>query len=304
MKLVTFQSDEGLLPGVVINDRVVDLCSLDADLPRSVLGILEADDGLNRVRSRLAQIASEPPAGPALKDVTLKAPIQNPRKLLCIAGNYEDHIRESGREVGEKDKVTPRVFMKPASTTLCGPGDPILLFKHAQFIDYEAELAVVMGKRGKYIPAASALEYVAGYSCLNDISERKLLIRQRAASEPRDQFFDWLNGKWTDNSAPMGPWVVTTDEIADPQTLDFTLTVNGDVKQRANTGQMMFSVADLIHYISQFLTFEPGDVIATGTPAGVGKASEQGLRSGDVVEIAIEKIGTLSNPVSTEGGMG
>ncbi|NCO33035.1 MAG: hypothetical protein AUJ92_04525 [Armatimonadetes bacterium CG2_30_59_28] len=311
MKLATFQSISGeARPGLAMGTSVVDVCSLDEGIPGSVLEILNTTDGLDRLAKLPSSLVSESlstlerndgsPVVFPVDAVKLLAPIQNPRKLLCIAGNYEEHIRESGRPVSDKDRVAPRVFMKPPTTTLCGMDAPVLVSRYSRYVDYEGELAVVIGKRGKYIALETALDYVAGYTCLNDISERKFMIRERETSEPRDTFFDWLNGKWMDNSAPMGPWIVTTDEIPDPQCLELSLKVNEQEKQRASTSMMIFSVADLVHYISQALTLEPGDVIATGTPAGVGQASPSGLQPGDVVEVRIEGIGTLRNPVEEE----
>lgn len=310
MKLATYDRGVGPRPAVVVEEFIVDLAAIDPTIPKTCLSILESSQALDRARgieaecsqkelSGLAGVDGEPAAF-ALQDVKLTAPLQNPRKLFCLAGNYEDHIKESGREVAASQRITPRVFMKPPSNTLCGPADPILICRHAQFMDYEAELAVVIGKTGKYLPVESALDYVAGYMCLNDVSERNLKVRERDSSEPWDAFFDWLNGKWMDHSAPSGPWIVTSDEIPDPQVLDLTLQVNGKTRQSSNTKQMMFTVAELVHYISQMLTLEPGDLIATGTPAGVGKVAGVKLVPGDVVEMSIERIGALRNPVLAE----
>ena len=315
MKLVTYVSDYGLRAGTVVGEFVVDvaetvrLAGVDDVPPESVLDLLEAGESVLR---RVAEI-TEPWAaggdGPStrrgavvgtLGSVHLAPPIPNPRQLLCLAGNYEEHIREGGRGVEEKDQCTPRVFMKPPSTTLIGPGETVRLSRHARFIDYEGELCVVIGRRAKYVAPESALEYVAGYTVFNDISERRLQIRPREASEEWDRFFDWLNGKWLDTHGPCGPWMVTRDEVPDPQNLELRTWVNGELRQQANTCQMIFAVADVVSYISHLLTLEPGDLIATGTPAGVGLSRDCPLGDGDEIIVEIEGVGRLINTVSGE----
>ena len=231
----------------------------------------------------------------------LKAPIPNPRKLFCAAENYEEHIGESKREdLKHKERGIPRIFMKPVSNTVIGPEEPIIIAKNATSIDWEAELAVVIGKRGKYIPTSKALDYVAGYTIFNDVSERTLTVKNRTISTERDSFFAWLNGKWLDSFAPTGPYLVTGDEVGDPQNLNITLSVNGQNKQNSNTHYMIDTVANLIEYISGIVTLETGDIIATGTPSGVGFPKGEKLKDGDIVEIEIEKIGRLKNPVKGE----
>lgn len=303
MKLATFARNGNMGAGVVLDaERILDLAAAMAGTPAGdaarggLLPLLEAgSDALDAVRAA----AANPPASAVLPlaDVALKAPILYPRKLFCLAGNYAEHIREGGQDVTDKDRVTPRVFMKPPTTTIIGPHDAIRIPPVGQKIDWEAELAVVIGRRGKAIPLSEALSYVAGYTVMNDVSERGLKIRERDQSSEWDRFFDWLNGKWLDTFAPMGPWVVTADEIPDPQRLSISLWVNTQQMQQGNTGQMIFTVADLIHYISQIITLEPGDVIATGTPAGVGMGRGIFLKPGDRVRIEIERIGVLENPV-------
>ncbi len=303
MKLATFErSGEARLGALLDGDRIVDLAAAAAGTAQErlfsggLVALLDAgEEGLAAARA----IVAAPPAAAIcpLADVRLLAPLRYPRKLFCLAGNYAAHILESGKDFSEKDKVTPRVFMKPPTTTVIGTGDPIRIPPVGQAIDWEAEMAVVIGRRGKAIPAEQALEYVAGYTVINDVSERALKIRDRAESAEWDKFFDWLNGKWLDTFAPMGPWMVTADEIPDPQRLAVTLDVNGQRMQTGNTGQMIFSVADLVSYISQIIALEPGDCIATGTPAGVGHGRGIHLKPGDVVRVEIESIGVIENPV-------
>ncbi len=228
----------------------------------------------------------------------LRAPMPNPRKLFCLAGNYQDHIEEGGGRMTAQDKETPRVFMKPPTTTVIGPDDKILIPPVAQAVDWEGELAVVIGRKGKAIASKDALKHVAGYTVMNDVSERQLEIKKRSSSRPKDEWFDWLNGKWLDTSAPLGPWIVTTDEIKNPQDLDISTFINGSRKQHNNTGQMLYYVANIIEYISAIITLEPGDIISTGTISGVGATTGTFLKDGDRVEIEISKIGVLKNDVA------
>lgn len=232
-----------------------------------------------------------------VRRVKLAAPVPRPRKLFCLAGNYRDHIEEGGEKFQVQDAETPRVFMKPPSTTVIGSNDAILIPPVARAIDWEGELAVVIGRKVKGVGARQALGYVAGYTIMNDVSERKLLIRKRTKSRPKDEWFDWLNGKWLDTSAPQGPWLVTRDEIRDPQDLEITTRVNGERKQHNSTAQMLYPVADIIAYISAIITLEPGDIISTGTISGVGATTGHFMRPGDRVEIQISGIGTLRSRV-------
>jgi 2-keto-4-pentenoate hydratase/2-oxohepta-3-ene-1,7-dioic acid hydratase in catechol pathway len=191
--------------------------------------------------------------------------------------------------------------MKPPSTALIGSGEAIRLPRIGQAIDWEGELAVVIGHRGRHIPAAEAERYIAGYSCFNDVSERRLAVPAACTPREKDKFFNWLVGKWLDTAGPMGPYLVTRDEVPDPHSLSLRVRVSGEVMQDANTGQMIFTVPELIEFISRVVTLEPGDIIATGTPAGTGSARNQFLRPGDVVEVEIEGLGVLTNPVVAEG---
>ena len=178
------------------------------------------------------------------------------------------------------------------------PGETIPMPTTSNTMDWELELGVIIGKRGKNIPVEDALSYVAGYTVINDVSARTSQwgLEGRNPGE-WDLFFDWLNGKWPDGFAPTGPWVVTADEIPDPQALQMTLKVNGHEHQNASTGDMIFTVAELIAFSSRFMTLEPGDTYATGTPSGVGDASGTYLKDGDVMEAWVEKIGTLVTSV-------
>jgi len=237
-----------------------------------------------------------------LHSVKSLSPIPKPNKLLCLAGNYEEHLEESGYSAVEESKRTiPWVFMKPASTTIIGSGEKILISKNNVAVDWEVELAVVMGKRGRFIASKDAFDFVFGYTILNDISERRFdpKIPNRKIRE-RDKFFDWLVGKWYDTFAPMGPVIVTKDELGDPHNLRITLRVNGRTMQDSSTRFMIFKIPRIIEFVSSIMTLEPGDVIATGTPEGVGFSRGIFLKPGDKVECEIEGIGILGNQVAKE----
>jgi 2-keto-4-pentenoate hydratase/2-oxohepta-3-ene-1,7-dioic acid hydratase in catechol pathway len=318
MKLLTYALAGEQRLGALIHDGrvVVDLARAEASLARrqrrkshpffaDMLTFLEAGPkGLRAANQALRAVGEklDRPDGRTthyLSRVRLRAPVPNPRKVFCLAGNYQDHIEEGGRARMEvQDKETPRVFMKPPSTTVIGPQDKILIPPVARAIDWEGELAVVMGRRAKGVRAEQALHYVAGYTVMNDVSERQLLIKKRTESRPRDEWFDWLNGKWLDTFAPQGPWLVTREEIPDPQTLEISTYINGERKQHNNTGQMLYPVAMIIEYISAIITLEPGDLISTGTVSGVGATTGTFMKPGDSVEIEISKIGVLRNRVA------
>jgi len=301
MKLVTFERAGGEGWGALVADQtIVDLTGKLQDTSgkpiRSILSLLDDERELERV----GEIVEKAEQVYALSDVRLRAPILWPRKLLCLAGNYSEHIREGGGEVPEKASMTPRVFMKPPTTTIIGYGDPIVVPRNGRWIDWECELAVVIGKRARFVQAAEASTYIAGYTVMNDVSERELHVPEQRTSRPGDNWFDWLNGKWLDTFAPMGPSLTLKDEIPDPHRLRITLRVNGVTKQDSDTGRMIFSIPELVEWCSSLVTLEPGDVISTGTPSGVGKALGEFLKSGDTVESEVEGIGVLRNPVVAE----
>lgn len=236
----------------------------------------------------------------ATEDVELLVPVARPNKLLLLAGNFAKHIEERGGVAAEQAETFPYVFMKPPSTTLNHPGKPFAIPSISPgAMDWELELAVVIGARAKSVTAEEALRHVAGYTVINDISNRKFRPNPARRKRDRDVFFDWLHGKWFDGSCPCGPCVTSAEAISDPQDLAMQLRVNGDLKQDSNTSQQIFSVAAVIEFISSFVTLEPGDIISTGTPAGVGHASETFLQPGDRVEASIASIGTLVTPITS-----
>ncbi len=233
--------------------------------------------------------------------VKLLVPIAHPPKLFLLAGNYAAHIQEGGGKAAERAETFPYVFMKPPSTTLTHPNDPVIIpAVSPDCIDWEIELAVVMGRKAKRVDEAEALRYVAGYTVINDISDRRFRPNPQRRAREKDAFFDWLHGKWHDTFCPCGPCIRSAHTLTDPQSLTMELRVNNERKQYATTGEMIFPVAAVIAFLSQFVTLEPGDIISTGTPSGVGHASGQYLRPGDHIEAVIQGIGTLVTPVIGE----
>ena len=231
----------------------------------------------------------------ATSSVQLLVPIPRPNKLFLLAGNYAAHIEEGGGKARERQETFPYVFMKPPTTTLTNPGQPILIPKVSpQHVDWELELAVIIGRKCKGVSEADALKYVAGYTVINDISDRKFRPNPDRKQREKDSFFDWLHGKWHDSFCPCGPCVASADEIIDPQILPMKLVVNGTAQQDGSTAQQIFPVAAVIEFLASFVTLEPGDIISTGTPAGVGLGQKppRYLKHGDVVELGIEGLGS------------
>jgi 2,4-diketo-3-deoxy-L-fuconate hydrolase len=222
-----------------------------------------------------------------LDEVRLCAPIPRPPKLICLGRNYRDHIEEQGAKAPEK----PLLFSK-ASTAVINPGDPIVIPKGSTQVDFEGELAFIMGKTVKSPTEKEAEEAIFGYTCLNDVTEREAQFGEK----------QWFRGKSMDTFAQMGPWIVTSDEIGDPLDLRISTQVNSEVMQSESTSMLIFTPVDIIRFVARTITLEPGDVISTGTPGGVGvfRDPQIFLKDGDVVEVIVENIGTLSNPVESE----
>lgn len=287
MKLITFRKDGSSRLGAIVThagrDFAFDLNRLDPALPADMLEFLEAGQpALELARAALAK--ASPEQGIELKAVTLLAPVPRPGKIICIGQNYAAHARESNDPVPS----IPIIFAKFANTVIAH-GEPIVVPSSIKRPDYEGELAVVIGRRGRDIPEEHALDYVAGYMPLHDVSARDW---QHRTSQ-------WVIGKTPDTFCPMGPALVTADEVPDVQNLSVRTFVNGERLQDGHTSMMIFSVRYLIADMSQVMTLEPGDVIATGTPEGIGAARTppRWLHPGDVVRIEIERVGTLENPV-------
>lgn len=233
-------------------------------------------------------------------DVQLLAPVQHPGKILLLAGNYADHIQEEGKVALERAETFPYLFIKPG-TCINDPDAPVIIPRvNPDYVDYEAELGVIIGKKGKHIAEADALDYVAGYTVINDISDRKYKPNPDRKDRERDVFFDWQHGKWHDGFCPMGPCAVAATHFGDPGNHRVQLRVNGELRQSALTGQTIFSIGTIIEFITRTMTLEPGDIIATGTPSGVGMARGCYLRPGDQLTAAIDGIGILKNQMAAE----
>ncbi len=279
MRLIRFGPAGQERPGLLRNGKIVELTRIFPEIP---------DIGEQFFRQGwVARVAEVDDPGRKL-DVRLGCPVSRPSKIICLGKNYAEHAKEGALDVPDK----PLLFCK-APSALTGPFDPIVLPGSSGQVDWEVELAVVIGRQGKLIPQSQALNYVAGYSILNDVSAREA------------QFSDsqWFRGKSFDTFAPMGPALVTPDEVGDIDNLVLTTRVDGELMQDGNTGDLIFKIPTLIEYISQDITLLPGDIISTGTPAGVGifRNPPVVLRPGNVVECRIDPIGALRNPVVGQG---
>lgn len=278
--------------GALNGDRVV-------ELPIVACGVLELIERWAEVEPALRSF--DPAAAPHVEDAQLELPLRYPRKVLCSGANYHRHMREM--KVNRPDDARPYFFLKPPTTSLVGPGRPIVVPADPDArVDWEAELAVVIGHRARHVSVRNALQYVAGYSAINDISLRGPHRVEHPIGEPFQ--WDWLASKGADQSTPLGPGVRPVFLVDDPQRLDLRLWVNGRLKQEANTSDMVVGVAALIAAASDLLTLEPGDVIATGTPDGVGLPRGEFLRPGDVVDMEVGDFGRLTNPVVVEPAPG
>jgi 2-keto-4-pentenoate hydratase/2-oxohepta-3-ene-1,7-dioic acid hydratase in catechol pathway len=282
MRLVTFSRGVGAPePGVIEGQKVVGLGSLGYP---SMLSIIENWD---TAREKI-EGAAKSAAGLEISSVKILAPIPKPNKLICIGLNYRDHAEESGMKIPE----VPTVFNKFA-TSVIGPGDNIVLPKNSTKPDYEAEMAFIIGKSGRYILADKWKEHVFGYTIVNDVSARDFQLEGTS---------QWLIGKTFDTFAPMGPAIVTADEVADPHDLDVKMTIGGQVLQNSNTKHLIFNIPALISYLSSVFTLEPGDIISSGTPAGVGLGWKppRWLKPGDECVVTVSGVGELRNPCVAE----
>lgn len=286
MKLGMLATANGpTLVGVTLDDQCVDLCAVDPKLPGTLLEVLQTKDGLSAAAHALAAGMQK---GPFVTGKWLP-PIATPQKIFCIGLNYRDHALETNSPI----PTEPIVFSKFA-TTIIGPEDAVILPNVSHEVDYEAELVVVIGTGGKHIAKDVAFRHVAGYVTGNDVS-----ARDWQKGRPGGQ---WLLGKTPDTFAPIGPYLVTADEVGDPHDLRIQLRLNGETVQDSRTKELIFGVDHLIAHISQLVTLSPGDLIFTGTPPGVGAARKPPLflKPGDVMEVDIEHVGVLRNPVVAE----
>ncbi|HEX4608343.1 MAG TPA: fumarylacetoacetate hydrolase family protein [Urbifossiella sp.] len=288
MRLATIQTPTGPRAAVQVGDSYVDLNATDPGLPTCVKALLAASPA---IRAAAADAAKSPRAVKyGANAVKLLPPIPKPGKILCIGLNYRDHAIEGGKAI-----PTEPVLFGKFPNTLIATGEPIKLPKVAQKVDYEAELVIVIGKTGRHIPNdKSAFEHVGGYTCGHDVSARDWQFRGEEKQ--------WIIGKTFDTFAPTGPVLVTADELTDPHKLQVQLRLNGETLQNSNTKEFIFGVPHLLWFLSQVMTLEPGDLIFTGTPPGVGIARKPQilLKPGDIAEVEIEGIGTLRNPVVAE----
>jgi acylpyruvate hydrolase len=283
MRLVSFHTGDGPAAAVQIEDDLVPVSALEvpATTVSALLEVLDGD-GLRELEVRAAETSERIP----LNDVTLHAPITDPQKIICLGLNYRDHAEETGQEIPS----APMWFAKFANSLTGSGADIVLPAAHAEYVDYEAELALVIGRHAKNVSAEDALSHIAGAMPFNDVSARDLQMQNSL----------WTSGKAIDTFAPCGPALVTLDEIDDLQALGLRTRVNGELLQQGTTANLIFGPAEVVAWLSRTMTLLPGDIIATGTPAGVGVAQGRFLKDGDTVEVEIEGLGTLVNPVRSE----
>lgn len=272
MKLFRFGKSGEEKPGVVVNGQHLDVSAFGEDFGEKFFDT----DGLERLSKWLGTNASK---APVVNPTRFGVPFTRPSKIVCIGLNYADHAAESGMELPKE----PVVFFK-STTAITGPNDGLTIPKNSQQTDWEVELAVIIGKKCSYVSEADAMKYVAGYCLHNDYSEREFQLHRGG---------QWVKGKSADTYAPIGPYLLTTDEVKDVNSLKMWLKLNGKMMQNSSTAQLVFKVPFLVHYLSQFMTLLPGDIISTGTPAGVGLGMKPPLylKPGDVVELGIELLG-------------
>lgn len=275
MKLIRYGNPGHEKPGIIIEDKMFGLPGFEGDFDGAFFG----GDGMVKLQAYLA--AHEDKLEELSAGTRLGPPVANPSKIVCIGLNYADHARESGAAIPEE----PIIFFK-STTALAGPNDDVIIPKNSIKTDWEVELAFVIGKKASYVEEADALKHIAGYCLHNDYSEREFQLERGGT---------WDKGKGCDTFAPVGPFIATQDEIKDVNNLRLWLSVNGKMMQDGNTSTLIFDVPYLVHYISQFMTLLPGDIVSTGTPPGVGlgiKPEPVYLKPGDVVELGIDGLGT------------
>jgi len=283
MKLVTFTHQGSTRIGVVTDDAVADVCAASSSLPREMIALLS---GGRETLEAVRRAAGSAPRLP-LAQVKLEAPVRRPPEFLAVGLNYADHIAETGMQ-----KPTFPIFFNKQSSCVNGPYDPIHLPRASEALDYEGELGFVIGRRCRHVPRDRASEVIAGYFIVNDVSVRDWQRRAQTMTL----------GKSFDTHGPIGPWIVTPDELGDPHTLDLKTFVNGELRQHSNTRNLIFNCFEQVEILSTVFTLEPGTIISTGTPAGVAGAMKppKWLKAGDVVRIEIERIGHLEAHVINE----
>ena len=274
MKLIRFGEAGKEKPGILIDEKRFDVSSIVTDFNEAFF----EENGLEKLKKALE---SNPELPEVDANVRLGSPVARPSKIICIGLNYVDHCLETNAPI----PAEPIIFFK-STTSLCGPNDNLIIPKNSEKTDWEIELAFVIGKKASYVEEAEALDYVAGYALLNDYSERAFQIERGG---------QWAKGKGSDTFAPLGPFLATQDEIEDVNNIPMWLTVNGKKFQNSNTSNLVFKIPFLVHYLSQFMTLLPGDIISTGTPPGVGlgiKPEPIYLKAGDVIELGMDGLGS------------
>jgi acylpyruvate hydrolase len=284
MRLVSYTAQNEPAAGVLLDEEIVPLSSLDRPPAASVRGTLEELDAAGL--RRLGELAAGASERVSLEEVELAAPVPDPQKIICMGLNYRDHAEETGQEIPQ----APMWFAKFANS-LCGSGAEIVLpAAHPDFVDYEAELALVIGRPARNVSVEDALAHIAGVMPFNDVSARDLQLQNPL----------WTSGKAIDTFAPCGPALVTLDEVDDLSGLALRTRIDGETVQEGTTANLIFGPAELVAWLSRTMTLLPGDIVATGTPAGVGAAKGRFLRDGNVVEVELDGVGALSNPVRAE----
>jgi len=299
-KLATYASAKGPRAALVVGEKVFDAAELTGNaVDASVVGLLE-DWNAASTRLKAAAIKAGKTDGIALAEAKLLAPVRWPPAIYCAGANFTDHMLEMAKVQNIAPEPDPKsVGLKPwhfikASRTLADPDKTVALPTYSKMVDWEAELAAVIGRPARNVSVAEALNHVAGYTVGNDLSARDLTKRTPVPDSSPFKF-DWLGQKNFDDACPLGPWIVPAEDIPDPQNLAIKLWVNDVIKQDSHTSKMIFSLAEQIAHISSRLTLHPGDLILTGTPAGVGLARKEFLKAGDVVKVWVEGVGTLTN---------
>lgn len=303
-RLLTYAGDGGVpLPGILVEDRVYPLPSAVDEVGgpaggdfSSVLSVLRtweiAAPAIQSAAFAIEQGALSREGFPVAKTILL-APVQYPGALYCAGANYRDHVLEmTGQPPPDKAGREPYFFLKTTAGTIIGPGEKVLLPAFSSQVDWEAEIALIIGRPCRNVLPEEALGHVAGYTILNDLSARDLMKREEGPFG-----FDWIGQKCFDTAAPMGPWITPREAVADPSGMGIRLWVNGELKQDSNSSQLIFNFEELICYLSRHVTLQPGDVIASGTPAGCGMPKGVFLKPGDEIRIEVEGLGELQNPV-------
>lgn len=310
-KLLSYQTAQGVQAGLLVEGHVFALAELTGRAEDST--VLEVLTDWPSRQGRLDQAAQRaalaPSSGQPLDKVILAAPVLYPSAIYCAGANYRDHAREMAQAAGRPEGPDPRAggrapwhFLKPSRTVVANH-QPVQLPRGSKTVDWEVELAAVIGRLARDVSVDEALDYVAGYTVANDLSARDL-SRRAGTAESSPFYFDWLGHKVFDGSCPLGPWITPAHQLGDPQALKLGLTLNGVVKQDSSTSEMIFTIAEQIAYLSSRRTLYPGDLVLTGTPAGVGAGRGEFLKAGDVIEAWVEGVGSLVTPITDSAPLG